>query len=196
MKKLAAAAYSWIIVGLLCTLPFQADAQSHRLGAGLSFASPVSYNTGETGNPGFSFHYWMPMTRAETFHLVPSITVYNPYKLETGYIKLYNYMFQADMNLQYAFFQPGTVRMIVFGGGNLTQLISDFTPVVNTGDESIEDSNDNALGVNLGAGLELYMSPQWDLNITGKYILSDYAQFVISIQAAYYFKKRQRAYRR
>lgn len=196
MKKLAAAAYSWIIVGLLCTLQFPADAQSHRLGAGLSFASPVSYNTGETGNPGFSFHYWMPLTREETLHLVPSITIYNPYKLKTGYITLYNYMFQADMNLQYAFFQPGSIRMVVFGGGNLTQLISDFTPVVNTGDETVEDSNDNALGINLGAGLELYMSPQWDLNITGKYILSTYAQFVISIQAAYYFKKRQRAYRR
>jgi hypothetical protein len=196
VKKLAAAAYSWMIVGLLCTLAFPADAQSHRLGAGLSFASPVSYNSGETGNPGFSFHYWMPVTRANNFHLAPSITVYNPYKLKTGYITLYNYLIQADLNLQFAFPEQGSVRMVVLGGGNLTQLISDFTPVVNTGDNSVEDSKDNAIGGNLGAGLELMMSPQWDLNITGKYILSAYSQFVISIQAAYHFKKRYGVYRR
>jgi hypothetical protein len=196
VKKPAASAYSWTIVGLLCIMPLPADAQSHRLGAGLSFASPVSYNTGETGNPGFSFHYWMPLNRSETFFLAPSFTVYNPYKLKTGYITLYNYMFQADLNLQYAFFQQGSIQLVALGGGNLTQLISDFTPVVNPDDASIEDSRDNAIGGNLGAGLELMMSPQWDLNITGKYILSAYSQFVISVQAAYHFNKRYGAYRR
>jgi hypothetical protein len=105
-------------------------------------------------------------------------------------------MFQADLNLQYAFFQQGSIQLVALGGGNLTQLISDFTPVVNPDDASIEDSRDNAIGGNLGAGLELMMSPQWDLNITGKYILSAYSQFVISVQAAYHFNKRYGAYRR
>lgn len=196
MKKLAAAAVPWVIVGLFCAMPYLADAQSHRMGAGLSFASPVSYNSGETGNPGFSFHYWMPVGNTEIFQLAPSVTVYNPYRLKTGYITLCNYLIQADLNMQFTLFQQGTVRMVAFGGGNLTQLISDYTPVVTDGDEHIEDANDRVFGGNLGAGLELYMSPQWDLNISTKYILSSYAQFVISVEAAWYFKKRRRAYRR
>jgi len=128
--------------------------------------------------------------------LAPSVTVYNPYRLKTGYITLYNYLIQADLNMQFTFFQQGTVRMVALGGGNLTQLISDYTPAGTSGDEPIEDANDRVFGGNLGAGLELYMSPQWDLNISTKYILSSYAQFVISVQAAWYFKKRHRAYRR
>jgi hypothetical protein len=185
-----------VIVGLLCTMPALTDAQSHRLGAGLSFASPVSFNTGETGNPGFSLHYWMPIDRAEFLQLTPSLTVFNPYQLKTGYITLYNYLIQVDLNLQFAMVQQEAIRIIVLGGGNMTQLISDYTPGGSSGDETLEDARDNALGVNLGAGLELTMSPQWDLNLSAKYIMSSYAQFVISVQAAYYFKKRHRAYRR
>lgn len=196
MKKLASSAYVWVTIGLICSVHFSADAQSHRLGAGLSFASPISYNSGETGNPGFSFHYWMPVGNSDVFQVVPSVTVFNPYRLKTGYITLYNYLIQADLNMQFTLFQQGTVRMVAFGGGNLTQLISDYTPAATTGDETIEDAHDRVFGGNLGAGLELYMSPQWDLNISTKYILSSNAQFVISVQAAWYFKKRHRAYRR
>ena len=129
-------------------------------------------------------------------HLVPSLTFFNPYALKTGYITLNNYLIQADLNLQFALYHQESVRIVLLGGGNLTQLISDYIPVTHTGDETLEDARERVLGGNLGAGLELTMSPQWDLNIMTKYILSSYAQFVISVQTAYYFKKRHSAYRR
>jgi hypothetical protein len=56
--------------------------------------------------------------------------------------------------------------------------------------------SDVAIGGNLGGGLELYMSPQWDLNVAVKYIRSRYSQFVVSVQVAYHFKQRRKAYRR
>jgi hypothetical protein len=185
-----------ICIGLLFSLSLSIDAQTHRIGGGLSFASVNSYNTGETGNPGFSIHYWHSLNRAGTIHLVPSLSVYNPYKLKTGYMVLTNYMFQGDLNLQYTVYNQGTVGIVAFGGVNAIQLISDYKPTVVTGDETLENRSDRYVGGNLGAGLELYMSPKWDLNVSAKYVLSEYSQVVIGVQAAYYFIKRRRAYRR
>ena len=196
VRKLTVSAFQRVILGLLCTIHLAAGAQSPRLGAGLSFGSPVAFNTGETGNPGFSLLYWQPIDRAEIFELVPSVTVYNPYKLETGYTSLYNYLLQGDVNLHAALMQTGSVRLVAFGGVNFTHLISNFTPLVDSGDETLEDMSDLAIGGNLGAGLDLYLSPQWDLNVSVKYIWSRYSQFVVSVQVAYHFKQRRKAYRR
>ena len=172
------------------------SAQIHRLGAGLAFASGAEFNYGETGNPGVTIRTWLAINKPSTLHIVPSITAYNRYKLETGYSILTNYMFQGDLDLQYAVFQEGTVKIMVFGGGNITYLSSTYEPLVLTGNETITDTTDYAFGGNIGAGLELRMAPKWDLNVSGKYLFSKYPQFIISIQAVYYFKMRRRAYRR
>ncbi len=196
MKKHLLTTYCLILIGMLFSLSLTIEAQTHRIGGGLSFASVNSYNTGETGNPGFSLHYWHSLNRAGTIHLVPSISVYNPYKLKSGYMVLSNYMVQGDVNLQYTVYNQGSVGIVAFGGLNATQLVSKYTPIVVTGDETIENRDDRFFGGNLGAGLELYMSPKWDFNVSAKYILSEYSQIVIGVQAAYYFIKRRRAYRR
>jgi len=186
----------WLIISILISIQVPSAAQTHRLGAGLAFASVRSYNTGETGNPGFSIQYWHSLDKTGTIHLVPALCLYNPYKLKTGYMELTNYLFQADVNLHYTVFREGTVAITAFGGVNATQLISRYMPIVITGDETIEDKDDLYFGGNLGACLELYMSPKWDFNVTAKYIVSEYGQVVIGVQAAYYFIKRRRAYRR
>jgi hypothetical protein len=196
VKKRVLSVYLWLILGLLLALDSGVEAQAHRFGAGLSFASVNSYNTGETGNPGFSVHYWYDLTKSGTLYLAPSVTVYNPYTLKTGYMDLINYMFQGDLNLQYTILKRGFIGIVAFGGCNVTQLFSKYTPVVITGDETLENKDDRFFGGNLGAGLELYMSPRWDFNVSAKYIFSNYSQIVIGVQAAYYFKKRKRAYRR
>lgn len=190
------AIYYWMLVSLLIHLSISAEAQTYRIGAGLTFASVNSYNTGETGNPGFSIHYWHSLNRAGSIHLVPSLSVYNPYKLKTGYMELINYMFQGNLNLHYTVYNQGSVGIVAFGGVNATQLVSRYTPIVVTGDETLEDRDDRFFGGNLGAGLELYMSPKWDFNVSAKYIFSGNSQIVIGVQAAYYFIKRRRAYRR
>ena len=170
--------------------------QIHRVGGGLTFSSGADFNYGETGNPGIVLKTWLALNKSSTFHIVPSVTAYNRYKLETGMYVLTNLMFQGDLDFQYTIFQEGTVKAIAFGGGNATYLNSDFEAIVVTGNETVTDDSDFAIGANLGAGLELRMAPQWDFNICGKYLFSTYSQFIISVQGVYYFKSRRTAYRR
>ena len=170
--------------------------QIHRIGGGLTFASGAEFNYGETGNPGLVVKTWIALNKASTMHIVPSLTAYNSYKLETGMYVLTNLMFQGDFDFQYTIFQEGTVKAIAFAGGNATYLNSNFEPVVLTGNETVTDESDFAFGANVGAGLELRMAPKWDFNIIGKYVFSRYSQFIISVQGVYYFKSRRTAYRR
>ncbi len=176
--------------------PDHLQAQIHRVGGGLSFASGTEFNYGETGNPGITIKTWLALDKRSTLSIVPSITAYNRYRLETGYSILTNYMFQGDLDIQYAFFEEGTVRAVAFGGGNFTYLMSYFEPLVITGNETITDQTGYGVGANLGAGLELRMAPKWDFNVSGKYLFSKYEQFIISVQGVYYFHSRRRAYRR
>lgn len=170
--------------------------QVNRVGAGLTFSTPVDFNYGETGNPGLVLKTWVSLNKARTFHFVPSVTAYYRYRLETGYSILTNWMFQADLDFQYTVFHEETVKLVAFAGANGTYLNSDFEPVVVTGNETITDTADFAMGGNLGAALELRMSPRWDFFISGKYVFSAYSQFVISVEGVYYFKGRRRAYQR
>ncbi len=188
--------YPFIVICIALFVSISATAQVHRVGGGLSFASGVDFNYGETGNPGFTFTTWIALNKPSTLHIVPSVVVYYPYKLETGYSILTNYMYQGDLNLQYTLFQEGTVKAVVFGGGNFTYLTSYYEPLVITGNETITDQTDYAIGGNVGGALELRMAPKWDFNVSGKYQFSKYPQFIISVQAVYYFKVRRRAYTR
>ena len=170
--------------------------QVNRIAAGLAFSSGTDFNYGETGNPGFMLKTWIAMNKASTLHVVPSVTAYNRYKVETGYSVLINLMFQGDVDVQYTVFHEGNVKAVAFGGGNVTYLNSDFEPIIVTGNETITDTADFSIGGNVGMALELRMAPKWDFNISGKYIFSQYSQFVISVQGVYYFKSRRRSYRR
>jgi hypothetical protein len=172
-----------------------ASGQIHRIGAGFSFASGTNFNFGETGNPGLFVKTWLAVNKASTLHVVPSLTAYNRYKRSTGYSILTNHMFHGDLDFQYTFYREGTVKATAFGGGNVTYLLSRYEPLVVVTND-ITDASDLAFGLNLGAGLELRMAPKWDFNVSGKYIFSEYSQFIISVQAVYYFKSRRRAYSR
>jgi hypothetical protein len=171
-------------------------AQISRIGAGFAFSTPTDFNYGETGNPGIVVKTWIILNKPRTLQLSPSVTAFNRYKVETGYSILTNYMFHGDLDLQFTVFQEGNVKLAAFAGGNVMYLTSDFEPVVVTGNETISDATDLALGGNLGAALELRMAPKWDFFISGKYTFSSYSQFVISVQGVYYFKSRRRSYRR
>jgi len=176
-------------VVLLCAI--SSPAQVHRVGGGLSFSSGIDFNGGETGNPGFMVKGWVGLDRRGALHLVPSLTYFNRYKLETGYFILTNRMFHGDLDVQYAVFQEGTVKIIALAGGNATYLYSDFEPIIQIGHDGLSDAQDYSFGGNLGAGLELRMAPRWDFIVSGKYLFSKYSQFIISVQGVYYFKKRR-----
>lgn len=188
----------YLLAVLLSVLVFGVDSncQVHRISGGFNFASGVEFNHGETGNPGLTFKTWIAVNKPSTLHVVPSVTVYNRYKLETGYSIMINGMFQGDIDLQFTFFQEGTVKAVAFGGGNYTYLSSYYESLSENGNEAIGDEKDYAFGGNIGAGLELQMAPKWDFNVSAKYLFSKYPQFIISAQVVYFFKVRRKAYRR
>jgi hypothetical protein len=196
VRKFGLDKYLWAV--LLSVLVFGVDSncQVHRISAGFNFASGVEFNHGETGNPGLTFKTWIAVNKPSTLHVVPSVTAYNRYKLETGYSIMTNYMFQGDIDLQFTFFQEGTVKAVAFGGGNYTYLSSYYESLSENGNEAIGDEKDYAFGGNIGAGLELQMAPKWDFNVSAKYLFSKYPQFIISAQVVYFFKVRRKAYRR
>lgn len=170
-------------------------AQPDRIGAGLSFSNVLDFNTGETSNPGFLIKTWIAIDKKKKMHIVPTITAYNRYKFEPGTYILKNYMFQGDIDAQYVVFQEKTVKVIAFAGGNYTYLYSTYEELFASANNTISDKTDGAFGGNLGAALELRMSDHWDFVVSGKYKLSKYPQFVISVNAAYFFKTRGRQYR-
>ena len=184
------------VVLLLSGNTGRAYGQVYRMAGGLSFSSGTEFNSGETGNPGLSLKTWIALDKRRALSVVPSVTAYNRYRLETGFLILTNYAFHGDLNVQYAFFEEGTVRAVAFGGGNVTYMLSYFEPIIETGRETLSDAQDYAFGGNVGAGLELRMAPQWDFNVSGKYLFSTYKQFIISVDAVYYFKKRRGRYSR
>ena len=188
--------FSCFVFALFLVSGPDGHAQISRIGAGFAFSSPVDFNYGETGNPGIVVKTWIILNKPRTLQLSPSVSAFNRYRVETGYSILTNYMFHGDLDLQYTVFQEGNVKLAAFAGGNVMYLTSDFEPIIVTGNETITDTTDLALGGNLGAALELRMAPKWDFFISGKYTFSSYSQFVISVQGVYYFKSRRRSYRR
>jgi hypothetical protein len=194
LRKMTIMRYQFPLVGLILLLTVQSAAQVNRVAAGLVFSSGTEFNSGETGNPGIIVKTWIGLDKGGAFHIVPSLSMYNRYKLENGYLNLYNYMFHGDLNAQYSVFQDGTVRLVAFGGGNFTYLISEFEPLVIIPNQTLDDARGSAFGGNLGAGLELRMSSRWDFNVTGKYLFSRYSQFIISVEGVYYFTSRRRGY--
>ena len=139
---------------------------------------------------------WITLDKRQTMHIVPSISVFNTYKLEKAYLTLTNYMFHGDLNGQYTFFQEGTLKVAGFAGANFTYLLSDFEQLVDLGKETLSDARDYAIGANVGGCLEMRMGSKWDFIVSGKYLFSKYAHFIITVEGVYYFKSRRRTYRR
>ncbi|MCP4310349.1 MAG: hypothetical protein GY790_03720 [Bacteroidetes bacterium] len=190
-----------LIVSLLVITGISSNlsAQIYRMGAGLCFASGFQYNSTEMGNPGLKVKTWIALDPKSTIHIVPTITAFNRNILDAGNFSLTNYMFMGDLDGQYMVLKEGTLKIVVFAGGNLTYLnsvVAQTDPKYPIPDYAPDNENVFAVGGNLGAGLELRMGSRWDMNISTKYILSKYSQFIISVEGVYYFKSRRRAYRR
>jgi hypothetical protein len=171
-------------------------AQPERIGAGLAFANVLDFNGGETSNPGLFLKTWIALDQKSKLHVVPSFTVFNRYKFDPGQYVLKVFTFHGDLDAQYVVFTEKNIKVIGFAGGNFTYLTSTFEPYFVGTPVTLSDAKDWAVGGNLGAALELRMSSHWDFIVSGKYKISKYPQFVISVSGAYFFRDRSRSYRR
>ncbi len=133
------------------------------LNGGLCFVSGFRYNSTEMGNPGLKVKTWIALDRKSTIHIVPTITAFNRNVLEAGNYSVTNNMFLGDLDGQYMVFKEGTLKVVVFAGGNLTYLnsvVAQSDPKYPIPDYAPGNESDLAVGGNLGAGLELRMGSQ------------------------------------
>ena len=175
------------------------DAQILRAGAGLNFSTGAEFNSNQSGNPGFKAKTWISLDKRSTFHIVPSAAVYNRNILGEGAMSLKNMMYQGDLDAQYDFYVDNTMKVVAFAWANITYQTSTVfidPKYVEYYPNAPENQEDYAFGANIGAGLELRMGPQWDMNVSAKYLLSKYSQFILSVEGVYYFKRRRRSFRR
>jgi hypothetical protein len=188
-----------LLLSIIVGVSTPANAQIYRMGAGLCFASGFEFNSIEMGNPGVKVKTWIALDKLSTIHIVPTLVAFNRNVMDAGFFSVTNYMFMGDLDGQYLVYKDRTLKIIVFGGGNFTYLnsvVGQTDPKYPIPEHAPGDDNDYAIGGNLGAGLELRMGSKWDMNVSTKYIISKYSQFIISVEGVYYFKSRRKAYRR
>lgn len=170
--------------------------QIQRVGAGLCFASGFDFNSVPIGNPGVSLKTWVTLDqKRQNLHVVPTISAFNKNQMNAGLFTITNYLFMGNLDVQYTVYRDRTLQMVVFGGGNYTyvnSVVAQTDPKYPIPEYAPGDENGGAFGGNIGGGLELRMGSQWDMNVSGKYIFSQYSQFIISIEGVYYFKSRRR----
>lgn len=90
-----------------------------------------------------------------------------------------------DINGHWVFYSPGRVEFYALGGLNIT-----FARLKLSGLSSGE--NDNAIGLNLGAGIYLKVAEQFGLFAEAKYIASKYAQAMINAGVLFNLKWSER----
>jgi len=208
MKKFA----TFLLFSIFTSLLLQA--QPERIGAGLSFATKKRFNGGDTGNPGLNVRTWIPLDKNKTFHIVPSVSVFNP--LDTRPTPAWivtTYMFHADLDVQVKVFQEKTLKIAALTGMNYTHIISRNEVLIAVPpSQAPVDSTLSGFGPNIGVALEMRMSPFIDFILSGRYnfsglragdpslneklLVAPLSAPVIQVHAVYYFTSRGRGYSR
>jgi hypothetical protein len=202
------------IVVLLLLMTATAFSQPERIGAGLAFATKKRFNGGDTGNPGLNLRTWIPVDKGKYFHIVPSVSAYNPLQTRPNPAWIVTtYMFQGDLDVQYKFFQEKTLKLAAIAGLNYTYISTSNELLISVpANQSPVDSTLTGFGPNLGVALEMRMGPFWDFILSGRYkftglragdpafnesfLVADLGAPVIQVHAVYYFTSRGRGYTR
>jgi hypothetical protein len=166
------------------------NAQFTAYSGGLLFSSGVDYNSGTTGNPGlFGKAYFKINNR---FNVVPALAAYNKYKKSDFSKVLKNYMFQGDIDGVYSLYKDKAMRLVGFGGFNVTTIISKWEILQEDPSLELNNSSDIKPGFNIGLALQLYVNSSFDAYISTKYIFSSFNQLVINAGAIYYIGGKRR----
>jgi opacity protein-like surface antigen len=179
MKKL-----SIIIILAIMTLSV-ANGQFTKLGGGATYGTGFHVNN-ETGfyadlhqSPHFGIFLTGIYELSLPIHIAPSFAYFIPRTNEStaaatnaGSTKVSAMMF--DINGHYVFNSLNRFEFYGLAGLNIT-----FTKIKWIGTTS--SGSDNAIGLNLGAGSYIKLSPKYDLSVEAKYIVSKYDQLMINV---------------
>src|SRR5690606_21527098 len=102
-------------------------------------------------------------------YFVPSAILFNRHKRSTVSQSFTNYMFQGDADFQYEFIHEGPLRLVGFTGANFTGIISKYEVFI--GDPRYNDMTGVKPGLNLGAGVEMYIDKNLDSVLSAKYVV-------------------------
>jgi hypothetical protein len=173
-----------LLLSLLITASFPLYSQFNQIGGGLSFSSGLDFNNSYTGNPGLFFKGKIKVDKR--FYIVPAITVFNRFTKSDFTYSLTNYMFHIDMDGQYGLLKEDKIIIFIFGGLNATGIYSKYTENYSGIGPPVDDEFAMKPGLNLGAGLKLYVNKSYDGLIQAKYIAGPFSQFLISLGVIYH----------
>lgn len=169
---------------ILMFLPVIGFSQFSRFGGGLSFSSGVDFNGGRTGNPGITIKgYYKGNDRLS---IVPALTVFSPNNKGNFSYKLTNYMFHIDLDGQYGIMKEDQIVLYGLAGINATTIVSRYKSLIDVGGVQLENDSSIRPGINLGAGLKLYVNKAFSGYLQTKYTAGGFNQLVISLGAIYH----------
>lgn len=176
--------HNCLIILFIVFFPFCCLSQFNRLGGGLAFSSGVDYNYGSTGNPGILLKAYYKINNR--FYLSPDLTVFNRFNKGDAYYSLNSYMFHFNIDGQYGIIKDNQLVVFCLAGLNATTIISRYKLLENVGQNTIDNASAIKPGLNIGAGVKMYINKSFDGVLTGKYIAGEFSQMVISIGVVYY----------
>lgn len=170
----------------LC-LPINLSGQIPAVSGGLVFSSGLFMNNLGTGNPAIYGKVYFKIN--EKLKIVPGLSAFSPkkraYPAESTTLK--NYMFHGDCDINYSFYKEHPLRFVAVAGVNGTYIKSVYKPEDNP-QRGYENTSELNPGINLGAGIIMFVDNNFDAYISGKYVAGKFDQFIINIGVIFYME--------
>lgn len=119
-------------------------------------------------------------------YVSPELTVFNRFNKGNAYNSLSTYMFHFNIDGQYGLIKDNQLVVFCLAGLNATSIISRYKLLENVGQATIDNSSAIKPGLNIGAGVKMYIDKSFDGVVTVKYIAGEFSQILISAGVIYY----------
>lgn len=155
------------------------NAQFTKVGGGLAFGSGFYFNDEpysdfRTGHTAVSFKGIYELSLP--VHISPSYTIFFPNITKTENFRSSIFSMMFDANCHYVFNSLDRFEFYGLAGLNIVLAWQNSK----SPDSDTFRQNDNALGLNIGAGTYIKMTDQFDAFVEAKYIISRYDQFMLN----------------
>ena len=154
----------------------QSSPQSIKIGGGLSFGTGINYHHVHTGNPGIrivgirNFKELYQISAAVSFFLPEKEDFYDGTRSST--------ILMVDMEGQYFIFSRDEFLFYALGGLSTTVLISNYK---GESPDLYLDYSDQAIGFNVGVGVNVSFNKSVNFFGEMKYVVSSYNQLIASV---------------